>query len=212
MLLAIEINCSNRMIVGHVKRKIIVVIFLFDVEHFVLFIIYSLENNFLFYTLKNQMPRTKALKIPTANAEVKEEEKVIENEVVENEASDEDDIQLKPKQRKPYVLTEARKAQFEKAREIRMARVNEKRKDEEDKKTEFNNRKLQLEELRQIKQKKKEAEELKMMEAELSRDESDEEVIIMKKQKKRKTIAPTREVIAPVPAPAKVLDRRMMYC
>ena len=80
------------------------------------------------------MPRIKQLKeIPTENKETEELKKEV---LIEKETSDEDDIQLKPKQRKPYVLTEARKAQFEKARKIRMARVNEKRKDEEDKKTE----------------------------------------------------------------------------
>ena len=51
-----------------------------------------------------------------ASKEIKEKEE-IEEEIKENESVS--DIELKPPTKKPYVLTEARKAQFEKARLIR---------------------------------------------------------------------------------------------
>lgn len=177
------------------------------------------------------MPKIKQIKelkhFPTEDEELK-------NEVIEEAVNDEDDDEIEIivnkkmqkekvvkekvlKEKKPYVLTDARKAQFEKAREIRMSRVNEKKQEEEEKKQEFYNRKKQLEELRMKKQKKKEDEELQMMQAELNKDDSDEEVIIMKKQKKRKVyVEAVKEKIAPTvasaPLPPRLIDRRMLYC
>lgn len=96
------------------------------------------------------------------------------------------DIEIKPtKEKKPYVLTDARKAQFEKARAKRMENVEQKKKEQDEKNKEYNEKKQLLEQKKDAKMKLKQAKELKKLEEEV---EDIEEVIIKKSKPKKKRI------------------------
>ena len=102
-----------------------------------------------------------------------------------------EDIELKPKkEKKPYILTDARKIQFEKARQKRMENVEIKKKEKEELSKEFVDKKKELELKKQEVLKKKHTKELLKLQEELEKEKSlvDESVnsdteIIIKKRK-----------------------------
>ena len=113
------------------------------------------------------------------------EEIVVEDDV--SLESDEEEIELKPKkERKPYVLTDKRKEQFDKARQKRMENIQERKKLEEEKKIEQLNMKKELEVLKEEKIKKRVSNQIQKIKKEI--EEVDELEIIHKPKPKKKVI------------------------
>ena len=102
------------------------------------------------------------------------------------EISDEG-IQKKTKPKKPYVLTEARKAQFDKARLVRQSNIESKKKIQEEKDEIYNNIKKDLEKKKDKKNVKKQKSQIKKLIEEVESD-SDEEIIIKKVKAPKKKI------------------------
>ena len=110
------------------------------------------------------------------------EEPEIKEEVPTQEASDDEVIEKKVK--KPYVLTEARKAQFDKARMVRQANVLLKKQEKEGKQTEIKNLEIELKDKQDMKVNKKKNKIIQQIADEESSDEDEEEdEIIIKKSK-----------------------------
>ena len=102
------------------------------------------------------------------------------------EVSDEG-IQKKTKPKKPYVLTEARKAQFDKARLVRQSNIESKKKIQEEKDEIYNNIKADLLKKKDKKNVKKQKSQIKKLIEEVESD-SDEEIIIKKVKAPKKKI------------------------
>ena len=110
------------------------------------------------------------------------EEPEIKEEVPTQEASDDEVIEKKVK--KPYVLTEARKAQFDKARMIRQEKLNIAKAEKEGKQNEIKNLELELKDKQDKKVNKKKNQIIKKIADEETSDEDEEEdEIIIKKSK-----------------------------
>ena len=97
----------------------------------------------------------------------------------------------KTKDRKPYILTDKRKDQFDKAREIRKQNVLLKKQEKENINFEYNKIKQELEKKKELKYKNKQKKEIAKLaqEAETESDESEEseeEIIIKKKPTPKK--------------------------
>ena len=91
------------------------------------------------------------------------------------------------KDRKPYVLTDARKAQFDKARLVRQSNIENKKKIQEEKDEIYNNIKKDLEKKKDKKNVKKQKSQIKKLIEEVESD-SDEEIIIKKVKAPKKKI------------------------
>ena len=116
--------------------------------------------------------------------EIKEEVQ----EDIPQEASDDEVIEKKPaKQKKAYVLTEARKLQFEKARMVRQANVLLKKLEKEGKQTEIKNLEIELKNKQDMKVNKKKNQIIKQIADEESSDEEEDEIIIKKSKPKPKS-------------------------
>ena len=115
---------------------------------------------------------------------IKELEELISDEDIELKPSPPVIQQTeKPKRNSNYVLTDARKAQFERAREIRMEKLALKKQMEEEQLKEYKAKKEALEKQKQDKIKKKAEKELKKLEHEVE-EIDDVEVLVEKKPKK----------------------------
>ena len=91
------------------------------------------------------------------------------------------------KDKKPYVLTDARKAQFDKARLVRQSNIETKKKIQEEKDEIYNNIKKDLEKKKDKKNVKKQKSQIKKLIEEVESD-SDEEIIIKKVKAPKKKI------------------------
>ena len=91
------------------------------------------------------------------------------------------------KEKKPYVLTEARKAQFDKARLVRQSNIESKKKIQEEKDEIYNNIKADLLKKKDKKNVKKQKSQIKKLIEEVESD-SDEEIIIKKVKAPKKKI------------------------
>ena len=103
------------------------------------------------------------------------------------EELDEEDIKSTSKSKKPYVLTEARKNQFDKARLIRLENCNIRKQEKEITNKEYNENKKILQENKMKKLLKKQNKELELyrQSKELNDGSSDEEEIVIMKKKKQ---------------------------
>ena len=126
-------------------------------------------------------------------AEIEEKQ---ENPVLVESQSD-NDIELKPKkEKKPYVLTEARKAQFEKARIKRNENIQIRKIEKEESTKEYLDKKKELQQKKDETLKKKHTKELIQLQQELDKENAilgedeiiDEEIIVKRKPKQRKKI------------------------
>ena len=117
----------------------------------------------------------------------KEMEEVIKEDVVEEQESSDDEVIEKKtaKEKKPYVLTQARKEQFEKARMIRQEKLNIAKAEKESKQNEIKNLELELKDKQDKKVNKKKDKIIQRIEAEETSDEEEEEEIIVQKPKKK---------------------------
>ena len=91
------------------------------------------------------------------------------------------------KVKKPYVLTDARKAQFDKARLVRQSNIESKKKIQEEKDEIYNNIKKDLEKKKDKKNTKKKKNEIKKLIEEVE-SSSDEEIVIKKVKAPKKKI------------------------
>ena len=92
------------------------------------------------------------------------------------------------KEKKPYVLTDARKENIEKAREIRRLKVEQRKKEEEEANKKFLEEKKKLENKKFVKLKKKQDKEILKLKDEIlevSSDSEEDEIIVMKKPKNK---------------------------
>ena len=89
--------------------------------------------------------------------------------------------------KKPYVLTEARKAQFDKARLVRQSNIESKKKIQDEKDEIYNNLKADLLKKKDKKNVKKQKSQIKKLIEEVESD-SDEEIIIKKVKAPKKKI------------------------
>lgn len=130
-----------------------------------------------------------------------------ENE--ENEYTDDESIEIKKdkipnkkefiyekpkKERKEYILTEARKAQIDKAREIKMRNAEMRRKEQEEKKRDYLLEKEKLNKIKEEKLKKKQDMEIRRLKKEVEElSEPEEEIIVKKKSKPKKKVVYVEE-------------------
>ena len=91
------------------------------------------------------------------------------------------------KVKKPYVLTDARKLQFDKARLVRQSNIESKKKIQEEKDEIYNNIKKDLEKKKDKKNTKKKKNEIKKLIEEVE-SSSDEEIVIKKVKAPKKKI------------------------
>ena len=91
------------------------------------------------------------------------------------------------KEKKPYVLTDARKLQFDKARLVRQSNIESKKKIQEEKDEIYNNIKKDLERKKDKKNSKKKKNEIKKLIEEVE-SSSDEEIVIKKVKPPKKKI------------------------
>ena len=94
---------------------------------------------------------------------------------------------IQKKTKKPYVFTEARKSQFDKARLVRQSNIENKKKIQEEKDEIYNNIKKDLEKKKDKKNVKKQKSQIKKLIEEVESD-SDEEIIIKKVKAPKKKI------------------------
>ena len=102
------------------------------------------------------------------------------------------------KAKKPYVLTDARKAQFEKARLKRMENVQLKKQNDEEKYSKYEDLKINLELKKEKKLKKQKEKELIALLAETENISSDEENIIVKRINPKKEKKPKKKPVKKV--------------
>ena len=104
------------------------------------------------------------------------------------EYSDEDRQKTKGnKVKKPYVLTDARKLQFDKARLVRQSNIESKKKEQEEKDALYFQMRLELEKKKVKKNSKKKKNEIKKLIEEVE-SSSDEEIVIKKVKAPKKKI------------------------
>ena len=114
------------------------------------------------------------------------------------------------KEKKPYVLTDARKENIEKAREIRRLKVEQRKLEEEENNKQFLIEKKKLENKKFVKLKKQQDKEILKLKNEIIDVESDsdeDEIIVMKKPKKKyvQKVAVENPVVIPPPAPKRII-------
>ena len=92
---------------------------------------------------------------------------------------------------KPFVMTEARKAVFEKGQAILKAKNEAKRKEKEEEKTKYDEWKNHLQEKRNAREQRREKRDMETLKKEAEKDldeSSDEEIIVKKKKPKKKKV------------------------
>jgi hypothetical protein len=113
------------------------------------------------------------------NEDIKDIEEVSDEEIQKTKG--------KTKEKKPYVLTDARKAQFEKARQVRQANIEAKKKEQEEKDALFEQIKRDLEKKKDKKHAKQQKSQIKKLIEEVESD-SDEEIVVKKVKAPKKKI------------------------
>ena len=127
-----------------------------------------------------------------SNKKLKEIKEEILSETASDPSSD-SEIEIKPKkERKPYVLTEARKKQFEIARIKRQENVAQRKLIQAEKNKEFIEKKNKIQQKNELKEKRKQEKELQKLAyksvVELESESEEEKIIVKKKKPKKKII------------------------